>query len=194
MAQPKRNVLPEYDAAATGLATEIVKAIAFASSPILDRIQKIPATELPREGAPVEAAYGAYAPVAVENVLTERIETILSTDIDSWLAMLDEQGEKAAEQIEKQFFEFMARVTADAGQVIDAKGKPLSHDLINDMLEKLQIDFDDDGKPELPTLVATPKTVEKLGEPTAEQLKRRDEIIERKRREFIARRRVRKLE
>lgn len=194
MSKPTRTAIPEYDAAATSLATEVIKALAFARSPVLSRVSQSPTTELAQDDAPAEMAHGAYAPIHVEHVLTERFETILATDVDAWIAMLDEQGDKGAEQLERQFFEFMNKVTEDAGQVVDAGGRPLSHDLILDMFEKLQVDFDEDGNPEMPMIVLQPKAFEKLGEPTPEQLKRRDEIIERKRREFAARRRVRKLE
>lgn len=189
-----RTASPEYDAAATSLATAVIQALAFARSPVFSQIPQSPTTELAQDDVPAEVAHGAYAPVHVENVFTERFDTILATDVDAWIAMLDEQGERAAEQLETQFFEFMNKVTAEAGQVVDAGGRPFSHDLVLDMFEKLQIDFDEDGKPEMPTFVVDPKTYEKLGEPTPEQMKRRDEIIERKRREFVARRRVRKLE
>lgn len=192
--KPSRNTLPEYDAAALSLATGTIRRLSIERSPVLSRVQQSPATELAQADTPTEVAYGAYAPVHVENVLTETFETILATDIDAWLAMLDDQGERAAEQLERQFFEFMNRVTEDAGQVVDARGRPLSHDLVLDMFEKLQIDFDEEGNPEMPTIVVPPQAYEKLGEPTPEHLKRRDEIIERKRREFVARRRVRKLE
>jgi hypothetical protein len=194
MSKPTRTTIPEYDAAATSLATAVIKALAFARSPVLSQIPQSPATELAKDDAPVDIAHGAYAPIGVKNVLTERFDTVLATDVDEWISMLDEQGDKAAEQLETQFFAFMHKVTEDAGQVIDARGRPLTHDLVLDMFEKLQIDFDEDGQPQMPTIVVPPKVYEKLGEPTPEQMKRRDEIIERKRSEFLARRRVRKLE
>jgi hypothetical protein len=55
------------------------------------------------------------------------------------------------------------------------------------------MEFGEDGAPNL-TLMGNPKAFAGLAPPTAEELKRRDEIIERKRSEFFARRRVRKLE
>jgi hypothetical protein len=197
VSRPSRMVIPEYDAATVALATEVLKSLAWAGSPILEKMQKVPVTELPRDSAPSDVAHGASSSIGVESVFTESFDAILSGDVDAWVAMLDEQASKATVQIEKQFFEFINRVTDEAGQTVDARGQPLSHDPLNDMLEKIHIDFDQEGKPELPTMVVHPKQFEKLkalGNPTAEQLKRREEIIERKRREFLAGRRVRKLE
>lgn len=185
--------MPEYDNAVTALAFEIIQAIAW-SAPVLAGIEKAPVSELPQDSAPPDVAHGAVTTIKMQSQLTESIDSVLTADVDAWVAMVAYQGEKAGEALEKEFFKFMERVTTESGQVVDGRGQPLSHDLILDVLEKLAIDFDAHGSPEMPTIVAHPDSIKSLGEPTPAQLKRRDEIIERKRREFLARRRVRKLD
>jgi hypothetical protein len=63
-------------------------------------------------------------------------------------------------------------------------------------LEKIELQFDRDGQPILPTLVVHPtmaKHLASLPPPTEEQQKAYSDLIERKRGEFNARRRYRKL-
>jgi hypothetical protein len=81
------------------------------------------------------------------------------------------------------------------GNVVDADGKPLSHDTINDALELMEISFDRHGNPKLPTLVASPQAAEDLNRqaPTPEQQNRRQEILLRKKREHDAKKRHRRL-
>jgi hypothetical protein len=63
------------------------------------------------------------------------------------------------------------------------------------MLEKMYIEFDEEGQPKLPSLVMHPNLYEKVKEikPTKEQEKTRAEIIERKRSEYNAQKRTRRL-
>ena len=94
-----------------------------------------------------------------------------------------------------KFFEYLGRVCEATGNVIDGKGQPFSFDLVLDALDKIQIDFDEAGNPEIPTMVLHPELMEKLKKqpPTDEQIRRREEIINRKRGEYNARRRTRQI-
>ena len=83
-------------------------------------------------------------------------------------------------------------------QTIEAKG-PLSPEILLTALEKLQIDFDETGKPKLPSLVLAPEPAKQLlaqkeaveADPV---FKRRfNEIIERKREDWRAREADRRL-
>ena len=113
-------------------------------------------------------------------------------------AVLEAMDQTAADMAEKQtkdFFEQFDDICEQAGQTYDAKGQPLSFDLILDLLETIQIDFDENGQPLMPTLVSGREIQEKFDklEMTKEQEKRFEEIIEQKRSEWHYRESDRKL-
>lgn len=89
----------------------------------------------------------------------------------------------------------MDEITNATGNVVRADGQPISWDLISDMLEKMPLDFDEQGNPLMPTMYASPEGAAQAREmtPTPEQQLRRSEIIERKRAEFYAQKRTRRL-
>jgi hypothetical protein len=67
--------------------------------------------------------------------------------------------------------------------------------MILDLIEKIDFGFDDEGNPIYPTLVLSPKMIEKLKtiKPTPEQEQRKKRIIEQKRAIFNAKKRTRRL-
>ena len=87
-------------------------------------------------------------------------------------------------------FDKVDEITEKTGKVINGKGRPFTHDLLLELLEKIQIDFDDDGNPYMPALVVSPDTFLKLKEKlpeweaNPEYKKKFEEIISKKRREW----------
>ena len=75
------------------------------------------------------------------------------------------------------------------------KKQPLNLDVLNDMLEKMHVDFDDQGNPRLPTLLVPPEMVETVKNlvPTDAQLVRRQQILDSKRKEHDDKKRSRRL-
>ena len=108
-----------------------------------------------------------------------------------------------AEEIKKQkaklVFDKLKEVTDKTGNVVNGKGQPFTFDLFIESLEKIWIDFDDQGRPYLPTLVVSPnlgaKLKEKLPEweANSEYKKRFEDLIEKKRKEWNDRESNRKL-
>jgi hypothetical protein len=118
-------------------------------------------------------------------------------DLDAWVEMVQTAVDETLPIQMRQLFEQMNNVLRETGQLVDARRQPFSVDLVLDMLEKVQIDFDSDGKPKLPQLVVGPQLFERiqaLGPPTDSQKRRWEEIIAKKKQDFDARRRVRKLD
>lgn len=86
-------------------------------------------------------------------------------------------------------FSTLTQVTDFTGNVVDGKGKGLSHEMLIEMLEKIHIDFDQDGNPLLPSIVIHPdmaKNFEKLKADEDLYKSRFDEIINRKRDAYYA--------
>jgi len=91
------------------------------------------------------------------------------------------------------------KASENSGNVTDAEGQKLSPDLFLKGLEKIWIDFREDGTPELPTLIAGPKLAEQF-QKVMQQIqespklqKRYSDLIELKRGEWNARESNRKL-
>jgi hypothetical protein len=84
------------------------------------------------------------------------------------------------------FHKVMDRGTQEAGMVVDAKGQPLSEDLILDAMEKMEHTFNEDGSWIPPTILMAPQTIEGLQgtEMSEAGQKRLGEILERKRDDF----------
>lgn len=125
-------------------------------------------------------------------------------------------------QIEMQsVLDYMGRITEGAGTSVNAKGQPVSRELMLEVLSRQEIKFDNDGHPEIPSevrhlfhapdqgctcfsddrsgdiVLITSRNIReqlrRLPPPTEEEIKTFEEIIERKRKEQDDRRRYRQL-
>ena len=112
---------------------------------------------------------------------------------------LKKLAEELSSQQSKMVFERLNQITAKTGNIVDAGGQAISPDLILQMLEKIEIDFNEDGQPQLPTLVLSPEYYERLKEKMPEWEKdehynrKFNELIQRKRQEWHDRESHRKL-
>jgi hypothetical protein len=77
-------------------------------------------------------------------------------DNDRYLEKARKMAEELAEQEERLFFSRMEYFVEKAGTMVDAGGRPFEPMLFLDSLEKLSIDFDQAGRPIIPTLIAHP--------------------------------------
>lgn len=188
--------LPEYDDATMHLLMECVDGLAAAQDPLLGMISRDSTDALPSADVPPGVTQGAYKSLELEMRFALSTRAALSTDVDEWAASVQDSVDKALPSLMSQIFGQMGEILREAGQDIDAQGQPLSMGLLLKALEKIEIDFDADGKPKMPTLVVHPEMAKKLAEtpPTPEEEKQLEALIERKRQEFYARRRVRKLD
>lgn len=107
----------------------------------------------------------------------------------------DEIKKKKAELL----FKTMNDVTKETGNIVDAKGKPFEFDSFYEMIEKIWIDFDMQGKPKMPLMVIPPQMGNAFMKKIAEwelnpdYKKRLDELFERKRKLWNDRESNRKL-
>lgn len=98
--------------------------------------------------------------------------------------------------MKKMMFSNLTQVTDFTGNVIDGKGKGLSPEILLEMLEKIHIDFDQEGNPQLPSIVVHPdmaKNFEKLKSDEELYKPRFEEIINRKREAYYAEKGCRRL-
>ena len=117
--------------------------------------------------------------------------------------MFHERANRAAIEMagkmKKSAYEQIERSAEEVGNVISAGGKPFSIDMYFEMLEKIEIDFDEAGNPSLPMCAVSPKlwpSVAKIiskAKDDPENDRRFKEIIEQKREEWRVRESNRKL-
>lgn len=189
--------LPEYDRAFGRFVYVATDELMTAKSPILSQIQRVPASSIPAtrntmpDGTVVE-----NEPMAVMMPFAVDFKDAVAGNLGAFTDMIDAAAESSLAELMPQFYGHIGRICEGAGTAIDARGEPFSHEFYLKMLQAIDIDFDENGKPELPTAVVSPamaEAIQKLPPPTAEQQKRQDEIIESKRQEFNARQRHRQL-
>lgn len=136
------------------------------------------------------------SPVMAEAKFVLRYDDIRSSSADALAEQMDGAADQNLSIVMPHLFDVLDRTCKAAGNVSNAGGKPFSFESLLEGLEKIEIPFDDNGKPELPTLVMSPAVAEQvrtLPPVTPDQQKRLDDLIERKRKEHNARRRDRKL-
>jgi hypothetical protein len=122
------------------------------------------------------------------------IDTIRETDVDAFIMAICGVAEQYAAAMGATLLRTAEDITDATGNSIDAEGRPLSWDLILDAYEGTEIAFDDDGQPTT-QLVMNPRTAMLLQamEKTPEQERRYQEIMQRKKDEWDAQQRPRRL-
>ncbi len=186
--------IPAYDTAIQHFVGQVIHGFMSLDS-LLGQISRLPSNHK----GPIRNVRGStpldQGMMRIESAAALATDAIRHTDIEAYTTFLYQLAESHIAAVAPQFYKTMAEVTTAVGNVVDAGGRPFSWDYCNDLLEKMAIDFDDDGKPTLPTIVMHPDLFEKIKniEPTQEQLVRKSEILERKRVEFYAQKRTRRL-
>lgn len=168
---------------------------AFAQHPILSHVER----QVTEHCGPVRNVPGPepldQGPFAAQDSLTLDAETIRSSDCNAFAEQLAQTAIGVMNAGSRAFHSRMTEMCDHSGQTVSAGGKPATWDLILDMLEKVHIDFEPDGRPRLPTLALPPAVRRRLAaQPMTEaQEARQERILKKKLEEFNARRRTRRL-
>jgi len=186
--------IPAYDLAMNQFVGQVMDGF-IALDPLLGQIPRT----LSSHHGPIRNVRGPV-PLDQESIRveisTELIaDAIRHTNTEEHTTFLTKLAESNIASLTPQFFKGLEEITNATGNVVDVKGRPFSWDYFNDMLEKILIGFDEEGKPMMPTLVMPPELYEQVKgiEPTPEQKARTSAIIARKRAEFNAQKRTRRL-
>ena len=195
---PPPFALPEYTLALVRFVHDGVLRLMEAKDPVWGMIPRaepmeaVPTTQNTMPSGEVVQ----NSPVMAEAKFVLRYDDIRSSSADALAEQMDGAADQNLSIVMPHFFDMLSRTCQAAGTVSNAGGKPVCFELLLEGLEKIDISFDDKGKPELPTLVMGPAVaaqVRALPPITPDQQKRLDDLIERKRKEHYARRRDRKL-
>lgn len=144
--------------------------------------------DLPVESEMKEASAG----------LLLRKEDIIANGMDAYYAKLDELAQSIKNQEEKIMLKAMEQAAEQAQNVVGAKGE-FSFSTILDAFEKMMIDFDSNGNPLGQDIILSPSAAAKMRamlpelEKNQEYKRRYNEIIDRKRKEWLDRENSRRL-
>ena len=126
---------------------------------------------------------------------TIKREDIIAKGVEAYLEQIGNVAEEMKRQKAEVMFSKIREVTDKTGNVVNAKGRPLDFELYLEVLKKMWIDFDEDGKVRLPTIVVAPEQGDKLDAlmPVWLNDPKFKEVIEMKRKEWNDRESNRKL-
>jgi len=126
-------------------------------------------------------------------------EDIINRGLEVFYEKTLEMADEVRRKLKHNMFQKLEEITKKAGTSINAKGKPFSADLLLEMFDKIQLDFDEEGNPKFPTIVISPEMFESIKDKLPshgeepEFDKRFEELILKKRRECYDRESDRKL-
>lgn len=115
------------------------------------------------------------------------------------LRQTDEMVKNLAAQMSKHFYQTMFDATERSGNVVDNRGMPLTAETFLQVLEKMQIDFDGDDWPSSLKIVIPPSMEDRVKqlheefETNIELQRKHEQLVEKKRSEYVAREASRKL-
>lgn len=194
MADPELWAAPsEYNAAAAAWINDAVDVFSRELHPLLSSVRRERVADLPRpeEHSPetAELASPLYRGIEASHVVTAHVHDTLTGDVDQFLAMVFDLANAFGSQMVQGMLAHISEVCNASGQTIDAGGRDI-FDVMIEILETIDMSFDENGEPNL-MMVAAPDVVEKLQgkEPTPEQEARIEQILERRKEQWDASRR-----
>ena len=189
--------LPEYERAGREFFGDAVEALMQSKDAIFGMIRSERVDSLPRNRVGLASdRVLETAPMTIESSFALSKSATINGDLDDLLAALDTAAESGLASLMPQFFANLGDICDAAGQTVDASGRPFDHDLLLEALEGVEIAFNADGRPQMPTLVLHPDMADRLAAlppATPDQDRRFAEMMQRKKDEFFARRRSRQL-
>lgn len=185
--------VPEYEQAFQTFFSEAIHEVAAVRDPL---IAEIPFEQSPGAlGSVIQDQQGNDVEL-VSDPISTKIEisrnTVLAGDVEALLLLIDSASEDLSSGLAKALFASLNTVTEATGNVVDATGRS-AFDAMIEMMETIELDLNDDGELELPSLWVNPATAEKLPTPTPEQAARMEELKKERLEELLARRRSRRL-
>jgi hypothetical protein len=188
--------LIEYAVAERRFIGGTLDALARARNPLLARLQVERTSRMPRTQITADSGEVVeQEPVQIRTKLTQSPQDIIDGNLEDLLVSLDQAANEYSEQFGKHFYEQLSRITEATGNVVNAAGRPF-FDSLYEMYEKIDLQFDEEGRI-AQELHLNPADVEKWqkgwAEMTPEQHAKLAALVERKRQEFNARRRNRRL-
>lgn len=189
--------LPEYEEAFADFVHTAILELKRRKDPLLSRIRVNYSEEIHTSQNTIPSGKVVETrPFKVPMQIGIELDDAIAGQSDSLTEAINNAAEEGLKLGMPQIFEQLGRVCDAAGTAINAEGQPLSRALIMQALEKMEIQFDKDGKATNIGVFVGPETYKQfqnLPPPTPEEIQAMNELLERKKAEFYARKRSRKL-
>jgi len=195
-------MLPDYPRIKKGLEQKFLEAIEneIKKDPLISRIK----FHQVHEGDELTVStIDGYSETVDYKLLTSNFgitnDEIIEKGPEVIFSKVPEIAKDIIQQQSKLIIETMDKATQKTGNIVNAKSKPLSPELILEGLKKIAIDFDEFGNPIYPVLWLSQKQFEKIKdkipewEKNPEYKKKQKELIEEKKQEWLDRQNSRKL-
>ena len=143
------------------------------------------------DGSSLESTYDE-----VSGGFTIEDDEAINLTPDQIIGKLDIIADEMAAQMTRNMLRTMINAAIEAGKSIDPNRKPFTKELFLEMITHVQIDFDRDGNPIMPTLIVPPgfdKSILEEWTNDPEMTKSYEELIRKKKEEWNARETRRKL-
>jgi len=203
--------LPEYDRAFAVFVRKTIDDMINEKEPLLKAMKrtKLGDVTVTQNTAP-DGTVVSNDPMVLSMPIAFDITAVIRGDIDEQIGTaIDASADAALRQIMPKLLDYIGRVSDAFGNRVDADGRPMSHDVLLDFIERVPIEFDEGGAPDLASYMFVQQQIQggettvrtfgltelmqSLPPMTETQEGRFADIIERKRQENSARRRHRKL-
>ena len=185
----------EYEAATVQWIYATVDTLMRARDPLYARIGREQVESVPRSRLELpDGGQMAVEPYRIEATGTVQVLPAIEGSFEDLHSVLSDLADQRLRQTMQALFTNMILTSEQVGTSVDAHGDPAEGLLT--LLERMDIAFDDDGRPDL-TLMVAPADAERvraqLDAFTPEQQQRMRAILERKKEAFRAARRRRRL-
>lgn len=181
----------EYDVSGRRFFFDAMDAVTRASHPILQNMH----VERRETLAPTLNTLSPGVVVTGESKLVRgegsiAVDAAIAGNPDDLVRLISDWGDLRAKQLLSTMFEHVDKVTEATGQVVNGKK---TWEALIEAVEIMEISFDEDGEPSMPSLATQDGLHMKVDQMPPEVQARIEEIIERKRLEWLDRRRTRRL-
>jgi hypothetical protein len=131
----------------------------------------------------------------ISSTIEISLEVITKYDLETLVKSVHEFTQERIEMMHRTMYDTVDQVTTLVGNTVDGGGKPFNPDLLLDMLEKVDVPFNERGEPIIPTLVMHPDVYRKAKDTkfTKGQEERQKQILDKKKQEYYAKKRYRRL-
>ena len=184
--------LPEYVEAYRKFLSDSMHGMAGAENPVLGKMPRMRVGRAYRGRNSVGSSGSVESPVvATRGSYSLTYDTIVNCDVDEVLVQIHGLAEDYAATVIPQLYAGIGDIAQAFGNSTDAGGAPFTWDMVIDMYERVEMPFDDNDQPILPTLHVNPSM--QIPEMSPEQQMRLNGILEQKRLAYLAGRRRRQL-
>lgn len=191
--RPAIGTLDEYSTASLAFFSDAVGAIVRAGDGVLSEIGVEQMEAIPQMQHTLSSGEVLQSPpLEASSQISFSRTGVIEGELGDFHLAVYQTAERMEDAMTRHMFQHISEVTEATGNVVRANGGSMWEASL-EMLETIHLSFDQDGVPTLPTLVVNPETHKKMGDPPPDFVKRLNEIVLRRRDEWLARRRTRRL-